>query len=423
MMRLARRAFLASVAASVAAPAVLRGAAADAPIALKLHHSFSAVSGAHEWFLVPWARKVESEAQGRIRVDIFPSMQLGGSPARLYDQVRDGMTDLAWLLPSNTPARFAKIEVFELPFVPSRRALVNSRALQDYAAANLADEFADVRPICFSCRDHGIVHAKRAIKTISDLKGLRLHVPHRIARETIHALGGEGISIPSAQLPMAIAGHVIDGCLDPWDLVPSLRLDNLLKEHTDFAELSLSTATFVLAMNKATYERLPGELKAVVDANSGQAAAGMAGTMWDVEARAVAELVGGRGDPINVLTAEDIVSWRKATEPVIGLWLKEMRARKIDGADLVASANTLLAKYADEPEPQPPKPARPEPAEPSSAAQPPQATTEPSEVSKAGAATPSPQAKIETPALPKVETPAAKPPVKPAPPKELDIPL
>jgi hypothetical protein len=300
---------------------------------------------------------------------------------------------------------------------------VNSRALQDYAAANLADEFADVRPICFSCRDHGIVHAKRAIKTISDLKGLRLHVPHRIARETIHALGGEGISIPSAQLPMAIAGHVIDGCLDPWDLVPSLRLDNLLKEHTDFAESSLSTATFVLAMNKATYERLPGELKAVVDANSGQAAAGMAGTMWDVEARAVAELVGGRGDPINVLTAEDIVSWRKATEPVIGLWLKEMRARKIDGADLVASANTLLAKYADEPEPQPPKPARPEPAEPSSAAQPPQATTEPSEVSKAGAATPSPQAKIETPALPKVETPAAKPPVKPAPPKELDIPL
>jgi TRAP-type transport system periplasmic protein len=420
IMRLGRRALLASIAASIAAPAILRRAAADAPIALKLHHSFSAVSGAHERFLVPWARKVESEAQGRIRVDIFPSMQLGGSPARLYDQVRDGVTDLAWLLPSNTPGRFAKIEVFELPFVPSRRALVNSRALQDYAAANLADEFADVRPICFSCRDHGIVHAKRAIKTIADLKGLRLHVPHRIARETIHALGGQGISIPSAQLPMAIAGHVIDGCLDPWDLVPSLRLDNLLKEHTDFAESSLSTATFVLAMNKATYERLPGELKTVIDANSGQAAAGMAGTMWDLEARAVADLVGGRGDPINVLSAEDVVAWRKATEPVIGLWLKEMRGRKIEGDELIAAANTLVAKYADEPEPQPPKPATPEA---NSTAQPPQATTEPPEVPKADAVATSPQAKVETPQLPKVEMPAVKPPAKPAPPKELDIPL
>ncbi len=423
MMRVARRAFLASIAASIAAPAVLRRAAADAPIALKLHHSFSAVSGAHERFLVPWARKVESEAQGRIRVDIFPSMQLGGSPARLYDQVRDGMTDLAWLLPSNTPGRFAKIEVFELPFVPSRRALVNSRALQDYAAANLADEFTDVRPICFSCRDHGIVHTKRSIKTIADLKGLRLHVPHRLARETVHSLGGEGISIPSAQLPMAIAGHVIDGCLDPWDLVPSLRLDNLLKEHTDFAESSLSTATFVLAMNKATYERLPGELKTVIDANSGQAAAGMAGTMWDVEARAVADLVGSRGDPINVLTAEDIVAWRKATEPVIGLWLKEMRTHKIEGAELIAAANTLLAKYADEPEPQPLKPARPEPAEPDSASQPPQAGPEPPELPKAGPVAQSPEARVEMPQAPKVETPMAKPPAKPAPLKELDIPL
>jgi TRAP-type transport system periplasmic protein len=394
MMRLARRALLASIAASIAAPAILRRAAADAPIALKLHHSFSAVSGAHERFLTPWARKVESDSQGRIRIDIFPSMQLGGSPAHLYDQVRGGIADLAWLLPSNTPGRFAKVEVFELPFLPSHRALVNSKALQDYAAANLMDEFGDIRPICFSCRDHGIVHTNRTIRSIEDLKGLRLHVPNRLARETVHTLGGEGISIPSAQLPMAIAGHVIDGCLDPWDLVPSLRLDNLLKAHTDFAESSLSTATFVLAMNKTAYERLPGELKTVIDANSGQAAAGMAGTMWDLEAQAVAGLVRGHGDPITVLTAQDVVRWRKATEPVIGLWLKEMRARKIEGADLIAAANTLLAKYAGEPEPQPPQPARPELAEPSA---PPQ----------------TPQAKA-------VAKPLA---AKPGPPKELDIPL
>ena len=407
MTRLARRAFLASITASIAAPAILRQAAADAPIALKLQHSFSAVSGAHARFLVPWARKVESEAQGRIRVDIFPSMQLGGSPAHLYEQVREGTTDLAWLVPGNTPGRFAKIEVFELPFIPSRRALVNSRALQDYAAANLTDEFDAVRPICFSCRDHGIVHTNRPIRSIEDLRGLRLHVPNRLARETIHILGGEGVSIPSPQLPMAIAGHVIDGCLDPWDLVPSLRLDNLLKDHTDFAESSLSTGTFVLAMNKTSYERLPSELKSVIDANSGQAAAGMAGTMWDLEARAVADLVSGRGERITILDAQDVVSWRKATEPVIGVWLKEMRARKVDGETLIAAANTLLAKYAGEPEPQPPQPARPEPAEPRPMAQ----QAQPS------------QAKAETPELPKAGNPVATPAAKRGPLKELDIPL
>ena len=149
----------------------------------------------------------------------------------------------------------------------------------------------------------------------------------------------------------------------------------------------------------------------------------MAGTMWDLEARAVADLVGGRGDPINVLTAEDIVAWRKATEPVIGLWLREMRTHKIEGAELIAAANKLLVKYADEPEPQPLKPGRPEPAEPDSASQPPQAGPEPPELPKAGPVAQSPEARVEMPQAPKVETPMAKPPAKPAPLKELDIPL
>jgi TRAP-type C4-dicarboxylate transport system substrate-binding protein len=337
----------------VAAPTVLRFARADVPQgAFKLHHFFSSVSGAHARFLVPWARKVEAESGGRIRIDIFPSMQLGGAPAQLFDQARDGFADIVWALPGNTPGRFAKIEAFELPFAASRRALVNSRALQDYAATNLQDEFREVRPLAFSCRDHGVLHANRAIRTIEDLKGLRLHVASRLAGEAVQALGARGVSVPIPQVPMAIAGRVIDGCLDPWDVVPILRLNDAFKAHTDFADASLSTTTFVLAMNKASYDRLPRDLKAVIDNNAGQVAAGMAGAMWDAEAKTVAQAARERGDPITVLTNEDLTLWRRATEPVTAAWAKQMKERKIDGAKLMASARTLLAKYANEPEPQ-----------------------------------------------------------------------
>jgi len=90
-MRIARRTFLASAAAMLAAPAVLRLARADAPQAvLKLHHFMSSVSSAHDKFLAPWARQVEAQSGGRIRIDLFPSMQLGGAPADLFDQARDG---------------------------------------------------------------------------------------------------------------------------------------------------------------------------------------------------------------------------------------------------------------------------------------------------------------------------------------------
>jgi TRAP-type transport system periplasmic protein len=403
-MRVARRSLLASLIASAASPAVLRLARAAAPsTTLKLHHFFSSVSCGHEKFLVPWARKVGLESDGRIRIDIFPSMQLGGAPAQLFDQARDGTADIVWAMPSNTPERFAKIEAFELPFLPSRRALVNSKAIEDYAAANLQDEFRDYHPICFSCRDHGVVHANRTVGSIEDLKGLRLHVTNRFAGEALRALGAHGVSAPMPQVPMAIAGHVIDGCLDPWDVVPALRLSDLLKFHADFAESSLSTATIVLAMNKTAYDRLPGDLKTVMDNNSGQFAAGLAGAMWDLEAKTVADMVRGPGDAITVLTAEDVARGRKATESVIAAWLKQMKERKVDGGKLIASVRDLLARYADEPEPQPPQPVTP--PEPKVVAQPKQ------------------QPQPEVTAMPKFESPEATPLTRRVPLKELDIPL
>ena len=352
-MGIARRTFLASSIGTAIAPAIVRVACADTPpITLKLHHAFSAVSGIHDKFLLPWARKIETESGGRLHVDIFPSMQLGGAPATLFDQARDGSADIVWTSPTLTPGRFAKIETFELPFLPSRRALVSSRALTDFAAANLQDEFRDFYTICFSCSDSAAIHATRPVRTTEDMKDFKLHVQTRLAAEAMRALGARPVMMPSAQLPAAITEHVVDGCLDPWHLVPPLRLNDLLRTHTEFSDHSPSARTYVLAMNKASYERLPRELKSVIDSNSGQVAAAMAGAMWDQQAAAVANMVVERGDLIVTLLPEAVARWRKATEPVIDAWRKEMKEQKIDGGKLIAAANALLAKYANEPEPQ-----------------------------------------------------------------------
>src|SRR5580698_8119655 len=216
-MRVARRTFLASTMASVAAPAIMRVAWADAPqFSLKLHHAFSSVSSAHDKFLAPWARQIQAQSGGRIRIDLFPSMQLGGAPAALFDQARDGVADIVWTMPSLTPGRFPKIEAWQLPFVPSRRALVSSKAIDDFGRANLVDEFREVHPICFSCSDRGVLHANRPVRTVEDMQDLRLHVQTRFAGDAVRAFGAVAVPMPSGQLPLAILQHVIDGCIDPW---------------------------------------------------------------------------------------------------------------------------------------------------------------------------------------------------------------
>ena len=414
-MRVARRRFLASIiGCAAAAPALLpRRVQADAPqLTLKMHHSFSSVSGVHDRFLAPWARKVEADSGGRIRIDIYPSMQLGGTPAQLFDQARDGLADIVWAAPSHTPGRFPKIEAFELPFVPASRALVSSKAIEDYAATNLADEFREVRPLCFSCRDRAVVHATRTLQGFEELRGLKLHVPNRLADEAVRALGGQAVAMPISQVLLALSGRVINGCLDAWDAAPGLKLYDVLKAHTDFADAALSTTTFVLAMNRGAYDRLPRPLKSVIDANSGQPAAGMAGAMWDVEAAGAVALAHERGDGVTVLPPKEVLRWRKATEPVIAAWLKQMKERRIDGDKLLADIRELLEKYAGEPEPQPPPRPSPQPAPEQKVVAQPQ---------------PRPEAKVEPPkaaAPAPAATPAAKPPPAAASrPKELDIPL
>ncbi len=448
-MRVARRTFLASTLVSLAAPAVTRLARADTPpITLKLHHEFSAVSSVHDKFLSPWARKIEAESGGRIHIDIFPSMELGGAPAQLFDQARDGDAEIVWAAPGLTLGRFPAIETFELPFLPSRRALVSSKALQDFAAIYLSDEFNEVHPLCFSCSDRGVIHAYAAVRSIEDIKELKLHVQTRLGGEAMRALGAHPVPMPSAELPAALTEHVVDGCVDPWHMVPPLRLDDMLKTHTEFSDLSLTSRAYVLAMNKPAYEQLPRDLKSVLDNNSGQLAAGMAGAMWDIQAHAVAEDVAERGDVIVTLLPEAVAHWRKATEPVVETWLKDMKEHKVDAGKMIASAHALLAKYASLPEPQPPQvplpemevvtqpqqprsagvttvPNVPAPAAPVAQPAPPApphiATRAPAPAPTAPVATPAPTVSVAPVAKP-VPLPAPAPPPPPAP-KALNIPL
>ena len=346
-MTVNRRLFLGLAGTAVAAPAVMRVTRADAQeVTLRMHHFLPPVANGHSKFLKPWADKVAAESNGRIKIDIFPSMQLGGTPPQLFDQARDGVADIVWTLPGNTPGRFPGIEAFELPFVANKRALVNSLALADYAEQNLKDEFKDVKPLCFWAHDHGLIHANKQIKTMEDLKGLKLRFPTRLAGEALKALGANAIGMPVPQVPESLAQRVIDGAVIPWEVVPSVKVQELVKFHTEIpGSPTFYVATFILAMNKAKYEALAPDLKAVIDRNSGAAAAGMAGKVWDEQAITVSEMVRKRGNTITVIDEAEAARWRKTTEPVIEAWIKSTKEKGLDGEKLLASAKAALAKH------------------------------------------------------------------------------
>ena len=346
-IRVSRRAVIAGAGTAIAAPTVWTSSVlAQSVVTLKLHHFLPPVSNGHTRMLAPWSKKVEDASAGKIKIEIFPSMQLGGTPPQLYDQARDGVADIVWTLPGSTPGRFPTTEVFELPFICARRGIVNAQAAQEFSDTYLKDEVKDVKMLSYWAHDHGLIHTNKPIATMDDLKGLKLRNPTRLAGEAIKALGAVSIGMPVPQVPEALAQKVIDGAVVPWEVVPAVKVQELTKFHTEIpGSPTLYTASFFLAMNKAKYEGLPADLRAIIDKESGLAFAQLAGGMWDERAIAVSEDVKKRGNTISAISADEKAKWVKACEPVTAKWIEDMKAKNLDGAKLIAAAKDLIAKY------------------------------------------------------------------------------
>jgi len=119
---------------------------------------------------------------------------------------------------------------------------------------------------------------------------------------------------------------------------------DLVKNHTGYAgDRGLYTATFVFAMNKASYDKLPADLKKVIDNNSGVEAAAWAGRAMDGGDKVGLKKAKGKGNTI--ITIKNVDDWKKAAQPVVGKWIADMKAKGIDGAALVKEAKALVAKH------------------------------------------------------------------------------
>jgi len=314
-------------------------------ITLKVHHFLSPLSPAHTKLITPWCDKINKESGGKLKCQIYPAMQMGGTPPQLYDQAKDGVADIVWTLPGYTAGRFPLVEVFELPFM-MRGYEGTSRALWDWVQANDQAEFKEVHPIAFHVHGPGVFHmVNKPIKTLADFTGLKLRGPSRQTTKMLAAFGATPVGMPVPAVPEALSKGVIDGAVIPYEVVPSLKVQELVKYHseTDPSQPAVYTSVFIFAMNKAKYDSLAPELKKVIDANSGvetSAFFGKAQGDADVPGRKLSEK-----NPINTISAAEIENWKKAAQPVIDGWVSDVSAKGANGKTLLDSARSLIEKY------------------------------------------------------------------------------
>ncbi len=323
-----------------------------AEITLRVHHFLGEDSLPHMGLIEPWARHVEAESKGRIKVEVHPEMELGGKAPDLVDQVMTGTVDIVWTAAAYTPGRFPRSEVFTLPLVHKGDPVATNQAIMESLDYLLYQDYEGLRPLLVHVQaGHALHLGHKPITRIEDFKGMTLRPAGRgVGLWTIEALGAQATKKRHPKLPKALKDNVLNGALMSFQLADSMGVIDAVKSHTLLEEDTYFGASlYLFLMNQKRYESLPEELRAVIDKNSGPVLAKEAGQVWLEADNAAIKAAGERGNQINVLRGEEQRRVRTALGNVLTRWSEAMEEKHIDGLRLIKEARQAIGREPGKP--------------------------------------------------------------------------
>ena len=336
-------------AVAAAALSLIGGAVSAQEYTFKLHHLLSAKAPAHTRMLEPWAKQVEENSAGKVKIEIYPAMSLGGRPPELVQQARDGVVDIVWTVNGYTPGLFPRTEVFELPGVYLNDIKAANLAMYDMFESDLRQEYKGLEVMWLH------VHAGQAIMAVdeplrspADFAGKKIRIPTRTGGWVIEALGASPLAMPVPEVPSALSKKVVDATLLPWEIIPPLKLQNQVNYFIEGAnETRLGTTTFQVSMNKARWDGLPADIQKAFRDASDRDWWGKVAEVWRGGDDFGIKMARDAGKEHIVLTEAETQAFLDTLAPVTQRWVDEVNAKGIDGAGIVAKAQELIAKNAE----------------------------------------------------------------------------
>lgn len=312
----------------------------------KLHHLLAAQAPAQTKMLEPWAKQVEENSGGRVKIELYPAMSLGGRPPELVQQVRDGVVDLIWTVNGYTPGLFPRTEVFELPNVFINDPKATNLAMYDMMDT-LKDDYKGMEVMFLHVHAGQALHmANKLVRSPADLVGTKLRVPTRTGAWVIEALGASPAAMPVPELPQALSKGVVDGAMIPWEIIPPLKIQEQTQYQIEGADMTrFGTTTFQVSMNQARWDGLPDDIKAAFKDASGPEWWAQVGDIWRASDDFGIKVATDAGNEHVTLTPEETATFADAMAPVVDRWVADVTAQGIDGAALVAAAREGIAKH------------------------------------------------------------------------------
>jgi TRAP-type C4-dicarboxylate transport system substrate-binding protein len=312
-------------------------------IELKLAYFVGDQHAMSQW-LVKWANGLERESGGRITVKRFPGSQMGPVQQH-YDFVRTGQADVAWFLHGATPGRFPLTEIVQLPYLVGS-AEIGTKVLNDpeLRSKYIDAEHRGVKVLLLLTHQPGNVHTtKKPIRTIEDMKGLRLRFASPTIRDFIAALGGTPVGVvPTEQVEQLQKGTIDGVFIDYGGAGIAFKMGGILKYST---EMYSYVSSFGVAMNPDFWNTLPPDLQALVT-KSMTGVEKEVGEAWDaLDVPGKKALIDGGAEAIR-LSPEENAKFRKIGAEVAEAKVNELESKGMPARAIYTMMKSLAEKHA-----------------------------------------------------------------------------
>lgn len=313
------------------------------PIELKLAYFVGDQHAMSQW-LIRWANNLEKDSGGRIMVKRFPGSQMGPVQQH-YDFVRTGQTDVAWFLHGATPGRFPLTELVQVPYLVGS-AEIGTKVLNDSELRSkyLDAEHKGVKVLLLLTHQPGNVHTtKKPIRTVEDMKGLRIRFASPTIRDFIAALGGTPVGVlPTEQVEQLQKGTIDGVFIDYGGAGIAFKMGGVLKYST---EMYSYVSSFGVAMNPDFWNRLSPDLQGMVT-KSMTGVEKEVGEAWDgLDVPGKKAIMDGGGEAIR-LSPEENARFRKIGADVAEARVKELESKGMPARAIYDRMKSLAEEHA-----------------------------------------------------------------------------
>ena len=308
---------------------------------------FSCILPAHDTLsrmLQEWANDLEQRSGGRVQTNLYPGGILTPAP-QMFDSVITGIADIGFGPMGVTPGRFPLTEVMEQP-LGVKNASGMTRLSNEFFHAFHPKELEQVKVLFFLSASPGLLHTKRPVRSLEDLKGMKIRCLGGNAAKVLKALGAVPIIIPTGDTYDALRKGIVDGVVAAWDSLETLKWGEILPYTTVSYHGAVGAPGFVV-MNKAKWGSLPADVQEIIDQLSVEYAAKMS-ALWDSKDKSTIEKWKAKSHESIFLDRKEEGRWEQAVAPLYQAYVNEKSAKGLPADEALRFCREWVAKYANQ---------------------------------------------------------------------------